>query len=86
MPSDSRRATAETVAPSRSSLSPLLTEDDLSQILGRSVKSLRKDRLAGTGAPFVRVGRLVRYRPQDVGDWLATLQARRSTSEPTRAA
>jgi hypothetical protein len=42
---------------------------------------LQKDRVIGTGIPFVRVGRLVRYRQSDVAAFLAALPIRRSTSE-----
>jgi predicted DNA-binding transcriptional regulator AlpA len=38
-----------------------------------------KLRVAGDGPPYVKVGRLVRYRPSDVETWLASL-TRSSTS------
>ena len=49
--------------------------------LTRSRSSLQKDRLKGGGVPFIRIGRLVRYRAADVEAWLAKLPTRRSTSE-----
>jgi hypothetical protein len=49
--------------------------------LTRSRSSLQKDQLKGSGIPFIRIGRLVRYRASDVEAWLAKLLARRSTSE-----
>jgi hypothetical protein len=51
-------------------LERLLTEVDLAQMLKRAVKTIRKDRLLGRGPRFIRVGRLVRYRPRDIVDYL----------------
>ncbi len=59
----------------------LLTEDDVSEVTGRAVSTLQKDRCAGGGIPFVRLGRLVRYRESDVAVYLASLPAHSSTSE-----
>lgn len=45
--------------------------------------TVRKQRMTGSGPPFVKVGRSVRYRRKDVLDWIAsrtvrtTAQARR---------
>jgi predicted DNA-binding transcriptional regulator AlpA len=64
-------------------IEPLLTEAQVSEILGRGVPTLQKDRVAGTGPRFVKIGRLVRYRPSDVQTWLAEC-TRRSTSEDAR--
>jgi len=58
----------------------LLTEAQVSEILGRGVPRLQKDRVAGTGPQFIKMGRLVRYRPSDVQAWLAE-RVRQSTSE-----
>ncbi len=43
-----------------------LTELQLSVRHQRSVKTIRNDRLRGGYIPFVKVGRLVRYRMSDV--------------------
>jgi predicted DNA-binding transcriptional regulator AlpA len=59
----------------------LLDDREVSQIIGRARSSLQKDRLVGGGIPFVKVGRLVKYRQSDVAAFLAALPARRSTSE-----
>jgi predicted DNA-binding transcriptional regulator AlpA len=61
----------------------LLTEAQVSEIIGRGVPTLQKDRVAGTGPQFIKMGRLVRYRPSDVQAWLAE-RVRRSTAESTR--
>jgi hypothetical protein len=63
----------------------LLTDLDVEQITKRKQSTLQKDRVAGTGIPFVRIGRLVRYRQSDVQAFLDALPALRSTSEPATA-
>ena len=44
----------------------LLTEHDLAHRQNRSVKTIRNQRVLGTGIPFVKIGHLVRYRLRDV--------------------
>lgn len=51
----------------------LLTEDEVSKALNVSVASLRRWRLEQRGPLFVKVGSLVRYRPEDLESWLAAL-------------
>jgi predicted DNA-binding transcriptional regulator AlpA len=62
-------------------IDPLLDDNEVAQITGRARSTLQKDRVIGTGIPFVRVGRLVRYRQSDVAAYLAALPSLRSTSE-----
>jgi hypothetical protein len=62
-------------------IDPLLSDRDVARITGRARSTLQKDRVTGDGIPFVRVGRLVRYRQSDVTEFLAALPALRSTSE-----
>ena len=57
-------------------MDPLLDDLQVSRVVKRARSTLQKDRVTGTGIPFVRIGRLVRYRQSDVEAWLA---ARRST-------
>jgi hypothetical protein len=66
-------------------LDPLLSDRDVEKITHRARSTLQKDRVAGSGIPFVRIGRLVRYRQSDVRAYLDALPAYRSTSEPTVA-
>ena len=61
----------------------LLRETDVAAILGRAVSSLQKDRVAGNGPSFVRIGRLVRYRAVDLEAYLASLPGLQSTSQAT---
>jgi hypothetical protein len=63
----------------------LLTEDDVSRVTGRAVSTLQKDRCVGGGIPFIRVGRLVRYRASDLETYLASLPAHSSTTEADEA-
>lgn len=48
---------------------PLLTELDLARRQNRSVKTIRNQRVAGTGVRFLKLGRLVRYRLADAIAW-----------------
>jgi predicted DNA-binding transcriptional regulator AlpA len=61
-------------------LEPLLDEVQVAKLIGRGVATLQKDRVRGTGPRFSKMGRLVRYRPADVDDWISA-RARHSTSD-----
>ncbi|TLG72871.1 helix-turn-helix domain-containing protein [Methylocystis sp. B8] len=58
-----------------------MDDREVARITKRARPTLQKDRLYGRGIPFVRVGRLVRYRMSDVENWLQELPTLRSTSE-----
>ena len=62
-------------------IDPLLTDFDLERVTGRARSSWQKARLTGDGPPFIRLGRLVRYRQSDVEGWLSAHASLRSTSE-----
>lgn len=49
----------------------LWTPQVLAAFLGVPVKTLYSWRYLGTGPPFIRVGRHLRYRRADVETWLA---------------
>ncbi len=59
----------------------LLTEQRVAQLLQVTVKTLQAWRVRGGGPPFVKVGRCVRYRLEDVEAYVAA-STRRSTSDP----
>jgi hypothetical protein len=59
MPSE-RQSAAET------KLETLLTENEYARLTKRSVASVRRDRLLRQGCPYVKLGALVRYRPEDI--------------------
>ncbi len=48
----------------------LLTQKDAARILGLSVRTLERHRLAGTGPRFARLGHLIRYRKNDLAEWI----------------
>ena len=48
----------------------LLTTAEAARRTGRPKDTLRKDRKAGKGMPWVRVGRNIRYRTVDVEAWI----------------
>jgi hypothetical protein len=48
----------------------LLNEHEYSRLVGRSMASVRRDRMLGIGCPYVKVGALVRYSPEDVREFI----------------
>jgi predicted DNA-binding transcriptional regulator AlpA len=64
---------------------PLLTVEQVAQLLHCSVSNLSKWRLIGRGPRFVRIGVNVRYRPADIKAFIAE-NIRSSTSEEPPAA
>jgi hypothetical protein len=63
----------------------LLTEAAVAQIISCSPSTLQKDRVAGTGIPYVKIGRQVRYRELDVAAFCAA-RVRVSTNAPDQSA
>jgi helix-turn-helix protein len=51
----------------------LLTEQEVARQIKVSLASLRKWRVERRGPQFCKVGALVRYRPEDLEEWMATL-------------
>jgi predicted DNA-binding transcriptional regulator AlpA len=50
---------------------PMLTEQQVAEMLQVSVRTLQRWRATGTGPPWTRVHRLVRYRRSGVERWVA---------------
>lgn len=50
-----------------------------------STAAMERDRWAGTGIKFIKIGRTVKYRKADVLEWLGKYQAQSSTSETAAA-
>lgn len=48
----------------------LLTTQQVAELVQRPQGSLEQDRTARTGIPFIKLGRLVRYLPEDVDQYL----------------
>jgi predicted DNA-binding transcriptional regulator AlpA len=61
----------------------LLSVDDAAKVLGLSVSILNKHRVYGTGPRFLKLGRSVRYSPEDLAEWIES-HRRRSTSEQAK--
>jgi predicted DNA-binding transcriptional regulator AlpA len=59
----------------------LLNQKQAARVLGISVRTLERHRVAGTGPRWARLGRLVRYRQSDLTAWVDG-NLRSSTSEP----
>jgi hypothetical protein len=51
-------------------LNPLLDESAVAAMIQVEKKTLQAWRCRGGGPPFIRVGRLVRYRPEHLQAWL----------------
>jgi excisionase family DNA binding protein len=50
-----------------------LTEKEVAKQISVSLASLRRWRLVQRGPRFIKVGALVRYRPEDLEQWMETL-------------
>jgi excisionase family DNA binding protein len=50
----------------------LLTTSEVAEFLKISTKKLERDRWMEQGLPFVRVGRAVRYRAEDIEAFIAS--------------
>lgn len=71
--------------PSAASELPLfLTQEQLAHLLGRSPRTLERDRAVGCSIPFTKVGRKVFYAREDVLSHLAAASFT-STQEAKRA-
>lgn len=57
-----------------------LTTEEAARLVGLSRKTLEAKRLTGEGPRFLKLGRSVRYRREDIDAWLAA-NLRSSTSE-----
>ena len=55
----------------------LLSPEDVADYLGLPVKTLYQWRYKGVGPPGLRIGRHVRYRPEDVEAWLDRVSEQR---------
>ena len=59
----------------------LLSTEAAAERLGISPRTLEKWRLSGQSPPYRKLGRAVRYAPEDLALWLAD-RRRLSTSDP----
>jgi predicted site-specific integrase-resolvase len=63
----------------------LVTQSRLADLLAVSERTLERWRVEGIGPAYVKAGRRVLYRMEDVENWLSNSR-RRSTSEAPEAA
>lgn len=56
----------------------LLNEHQVADSCAISVLTLRKWRVEGRGPRYVKIGTLVRYRPEDVDAWIESHETQRS--------
>lgn len=50
--------------------SALFSQGTVAAILDCSIATIERDRWIGDGIPFIKIGRLVRYRKTDIKTWL----------------
>ena len=62
-----------TTTEQRPPIAPLWTVQDVAAYLRVPVQTLYSWRSSGTGPPARRVGKYLRYQPDDVVDWLKAL-------------
>ena len=61
--------------------SALFAQETVAAIRDCSMATLERDRWVGSGIPFIKVGRLVRYRKTDIRAWLEKHKAFQSTTQ-----
>jgi len=62
----------------------LLTSRELAAMLKLKPRTIDMMRVSGKGPPYLKIGRLVRYRLSAVEEWYSQ-QGRRSTSDTANA-
>lgn len=65
-------------------MSNLLTTEEAAKRIGWVPNTLEKKRITGDGPKFLKLGRSVRYREEDLEEWLSA-RVVSSTSEPVPA-
>jgi predicted DNA-binding transcriptional regulator AlpA len=53
-------------------IATLLNEHDVARITGMSVASVRRWRLLRQGPKYLKIGASVRYKSEDLSEWLAS--------------
>lgn len=61
----------------------LFSQETVAAIRDCSLATLERDRWVGIGIPFIKMGRLVRYRKSDIRTWLERHHSIQSTSMET---
>jgi len=67
------------------SLGRLLNEHEVAALLGVAVATIRRWRLIRQGPKYIKVGAMVRYKPEDLEAWLDSRPAGGSAYPPRAA-
>ncbi len=67
-------------------LSTLFNQQTIAAVLSCSTQLLERNRWAGSGVPYLKIGRKVLYRKSDVLDFLQQQKIYRSTSDEGQSA
>ncbi|QDG79371.1 helix-turn-helix domain-containing protein [Labrenzia sp. PHM005] len=59
-------------SPQEKTNTKLLNETEAAEYLGLSVRTLQAWRVQGGKIGFIRLGRSIRYRPQDLENWICS--------------
>lgn len=59
----------------------LFSQETIAAIRGCSLATMERDRWIGSGVPYMKIGRLVRYRKSDVQAWIDQHTVVNSTSQ-----
>lgn len=65
--------------------SALFSQETVAAIRDCSLATIERDRWAGTGIQFIKIGRLVRYRKTDIRTWLENHKSFNSTAQMQNA-
>jgi len=57
----------------------LMNENEAALLRGQTVHTLRAERIRGDGCPYVKLGRSVRYRRDDVAKFIASRVVKSTT-------
>lgn len=58
----------------------IFNQETVAAIRDCSLATIERDRWAGIGIPFIKMGRLVRYRKSDIRTWLEQHHSLQSTA------
>jgi hypothetical protein len=62
-------------------INALFSQETIAAIRQCSIATVERDRWAGKGVKFIKIGRLVRYRKKDIQEWLEQYPALQSTTQ-----
>ena len=63
----------------------LLDVDGAAERTGLSISTLAKLRLSGKGPTYIKLGRRVIYKPQDIDSWIELHRVKSTSEYPTKS-